>query len=47
MTIADLVETVRDMPSQVFADLTLGVPLMLFLILVLLSASARRRRLWH
>lgn len=48
MTIADLVEVLRELPSQVYADLVLGVPLTLIVILVLLSAAARHgRRTWR
>jgi hypothetical protein len=44
MIFADLVETVRAMPSQVFADLLLGLPLLAFLLVVVHSAMAARRR---
>lgn len=48
MTVADLVQTVHAVPSQVFADLTLGFPLVFFLLLVLASAHVRhRRRTWR
>jgi hypothetical protein len=48
MTIADLSETIHALPSQLLADLTLGLPLTLIAILVLLSAHARQgRRTWR
>jgi hypothetical protein len=48
MTIADLAQQVQNLPSQLLADLILGVPLTLFVLLVLLSASARHgRRTWR
>jgi len=45
MIIADLAQ-LQALPSQLIADLVLGVPLTLFAVLVLLSAHGRRRR-WH
>lgn len=44
MIAADLTQTVQTLPSQLLADLVLGVPLTLFIVLVLLSAHARRGR---
>jgi len=47
MSVADLVEALQRLPSQLLADLILGVPLTVFVVLVLLSAHARRgRRTW-
>jgi hypothetical protein len=47
MTVADLVQALQSLPSQLLADLVLGVPLTLFAVLVLCSAHARRgRRRW-
>lgn len=43
---ADLAGQVQNLPSQLAADLTLGVPLVLFVVLVVLSAHTRSRR-WH
>lgn len=45
MTLADLVEALRAVPSQVFADLTLGLPLALFVVLLFLAHGGRGRRL--
>ena len=43
-----LVEALRQIPSQILGDLVLGLPLMLFVILVLLSAAARHGgRTWR
>lgn len=49
MTIADLAQTVQTAPNQVFADLLLGLPLTLFVVLVLLfpAAARRGRRTWR
>jgi hypothetical protein len=48
MTIADLAQTVQQLPSQVYDDLVLAFPLILFIVLVLLSAAARHgRRTWR
>ena len=48
MTAADLVQVLQGLPSQLAADLLLGVPLTLFVVLVLLSAAARRgSRTWR
>ena len=49
MNIADLAQTVQALPSQLLADLVLGLPLTLFAVLVVLSAASRhgRRRTWR
>jgi hypothetical protein len=43
MMIGDLVETVRQMPHEVFVDIAVGLPVVLVVVLVLLMIVERMR----